>query len=49
MSEDIILKPVSDKSGVALLDIYIDGKWIGSRRTLKACELFLGLRSAKKS
>ena len=41
-TRDVILKPVSSKKeGVILLDIYVNGQWCGSRRTLKQCELFL--------
>ena len=30
--------PVFDKDGsVLLFDIYVDGKWIGSRRTFAQC------------
>jgi hypothetical protein len=35
--ERVIFKPVTDKSGVILLDIFIDGKWMGSRRAYTQC------------
>ena len=35
-------KPVLDKDGtVQLYDIYVDGEWHGSRRTLAQCDLYL--------
>lgn len=49
---EFILQPVTDKSGVVLLDIYVGSvapeNWIGSRRTFKACEKFLGLDKPKR-
>ncbi len=49
MSEhEILLRPVtSKKEGVILLDIYVNGTWVGSRRTCMACETFLGLNKPK--
>ena len=51
---EVILKPVTGKEeGVILLDMYENGEvseenWIGSRRTLRQCELVLGLREGQK-
>jgi hypothetical protein len=40
--------PVRDKDGnVVLYDMYVDGRWIGSRRTLAQCgEDLRGYRNA---
>lgn len=33
------IEPVLNKYGeIELYDIYIDGKWVGSRRTIEFCE-----------
>ena len=38
----IMLLPVTTKKdGVVLLDIYVNGEWIGSRRTYNQCVCFL--------
>jgi len=47
-AQRLILKPVTDKTGVVLLDIYevdADGteRWCGSRRTYRQCVTVLGL------
>lgn len=35
-------RPVLDERGIAVLfDLWVDGVWIGSRRTLEQCELEL--------
>lgn len=41
---NVELKPVADpKTGeVQLIDIFIDGKWIGSRRTEEQCRQEVG-------
>ena len=31
----VVYRPLYERETVMLLDIYIDGKWIGSRRTLQ--------------
>ena len=39
---DIEARAVKDKDGCALLfDLWVNGKWIGSRRTIEQCELAL--------
>ena len=45
MSEkhEFLLRPVIENGAIILLDIYVNGEWVGSRRTFKACEKFLGL------
>ena len=40
MSKQIEFIPVKNNRGeIELYDIYVDGTWIGSRRTLAQCEL----------
>ena len=35
------LVPVAFKGVILLYDIWIDSRWIGSRRTISACRTFL--------
>ena len=32
------LVPVYEKDKILLYDMYVDGEWIGSRRTVEQCE-----------
>lgn len=39
---DIEVKPLLDERGFAVLfDLWIAGEWVGSRRTVEQCELWL--------
>lgn len=39
---DIEVRPVLDSRGFAVLfDLWVAGKWVGSRRTAEQCELHL--------
>ena len=40
---DVTLIPFIQKDQVLLYDIYLGTRWIGSRRTISACALFLGM------
>lgn len=41
MMDKIIFKPCDDGHGGTLIDIWMNGGWCGSRRTLSQCERFL--------
>lgn len=42
-------RPVRDKDGnVQLFDMYVDGDWHGSRRTLEQCDEYLRQRGARR-
>ena len=45
----INLEPVMYRGEVLLYDIYVAGKWCGSRRTISACAMFLGMTELAKS
>jgi hypothetical protein len=39
---DIEARPVMDERGFAILfDLWVAGKWVGSRRTAEQCEQYL--------
>jgi len=39
---DIEARPVLDSKGFAVLfDLWVDGRWVGSRRTTQQCEQWL--------
>lgn len=39
---DIEVRPLLDERGFAVLyDLWVAGKWVGSRRTAEQCELLL--------
>ena len=46
---DINLEPVMYRGQVLLYDIYVKGVWCGSRRTIAACALFLGMPELAKN
>lgn len=40
--KDIEARAVKDENGYALLfDLWVDGVWVGSRRTIRQCEDYL--------
>ena len=49
MDSKINLEPVMYRGEVLLYDIYVEGKWQGSRRTIAACALFLGMPELAKN
>jgi hypothetical protein len=42
----VTLQPMVENNTIILYDIYVDGVWCGSRRTIEQCKVFL---SEKKS
>lgn len=46
--KDLRLHPVDLKGEIVLYDIYLGDKWHGSRRTVDACGVFLGLPNLRE-